>query len=75
MEVRLNFIEYTDTTNSILLLLVIVFRLSAKGLALRAWNYVKDIGINTEEAYPYQGEVFKRELFELHQILLFFSLN
>ncbi|XP_057370712.1 procathepsin L-like [Daphnia carinata] len=26
------------------------------GLALRAWNYVKDIGINTEEAYPYQGE-------------------
>ncbi|EFX88652.1 hypothetical protein DAPPUDRAFT_304724 [Daphnia pulex] len=26
------------------------------GLALRSWNYVKDVGLNTEEAYPYQGE-------------------
>lgn len=26
------------------------------GLALRSWNYVRDVGINTESVYPYQGE-------------------
>ena len=30
---------------------------SLLGLALRAWNYMKDVGINTEGVYPYQGEV------------------
>lgn len=34
-------------------------KLSHKGLALRSWNYIKDVGISTEDDYPYQGEVKK----------------
>ncbi len=43
---------------------IIPIILIMKGLALRAWNYVKDRGIQTSNAYPYQGEVRMKRIIE-----------
>ena len=43
-------------------------------MALRSWNYVKDAGINTEEVYPYQGEVCQIFFLNIDYTLLVCSL-